>query len=1020
LSYQLRLLALSLCLAGLARSQSDANKGSISGTIFDPNQAVIPNARVSVTNTGTGLTRDTRSNESGQYRFIALDPGTYQLKAEAPGFAPATADNVVVTVGGAIQANITVALQATSQTVEVSSAFTQVTETNTSQTLDQQAIRDLPINGRRFQDFAVLTPTVQVEGARQQLSFAGQRGINSNVMVDGTDYNEPFFGGIRGGERSNFAFTVPQSAIQEFQAVSSGYAAEYGRSSGGLLNAITRSGSNAYHGEAFYQLRHKELGLKNPLNQQSLETQQQFGGGVGGPVKRDKLFFFAAAEQQFTKYPRLIRFATLDQFIGNVSADIQPAYDFFRSQEGPYRQTNNATAVLGRVDYQFSNGSRLTGRYNHSNNTAENAATNGGQIAPQVNFAISNNGTEKDNTDTAVGQLTSVLSPMVVNDLRVQYSHEGRPRDSNSFTPTVEANVVGRFGAVSFLPNTAYDYRLQFADGLTRQHGSHTMKFGVDYDYLGAGQTFGFNQFGRFTISTSNVRQILQILSRSGAGGNRFDDPSVSYLRQIGNLALDTNMQQLAFFAQDSWRISNSLTMNYGLRWEGQFNPQPASNNDYLVTNVRDFTFPLGRVDPTTIRSQFKQFAPRLGLAWNPKGAGRTVVRAQTGLFYAQTPIIVYAGPLNNFRVPAGDLSLTFDPSTGTGTAYQQLLAGGVDLNKVTLDKLPILTVDQAQKLAGPGRNPYFKGSPTTTAGDSYRNPRAFQASGGASHEVAHGLVLEYQFVHVVTVDLERNFDFNVPRPFIRPGDASLRPFFGLRSGTPRPNSNLGTVLVRETGGHSNYNANTFRAQYRHQRLQFAFSYTLSYNKSDDDNERNATGALYQNPFDMRREYNWSVLDTRHAIGAYAVYQAPLGIELAGLFRYRSALPFDPTTGGDTSELTTGTNRPLEAPGVVFLRNSFRNRDYKAVDLRLLKNFRITEGTRLQFSCEMFNLFNWQNMQFTSNAFIYGLGLQLNGQPAPVDARFQRLRLASGDYDPSTTVQQGMPFQAQLGLRFSF
>ena len=233
MSYQSRLLALSLCLAGLVRSQSDANKGSISGTIFDPNQAVIPSARVSVTNTGTGLTRDTRSNESGQYRFIALDPGTYQLKAEAPGFAPATADNVVVTVGGAIQANITVSLQATSQTVEVSSAFTQVTETNTSQTLDHQAIRDLPINGRRFQDFAVLTPTVQVEGARQQLSFAGQRGINSNVMVDGTDYNEPFFGGIRGGERSNFAFTVPQSSIQEFQAVSSGYAAEYGRSSGG-------------------------------------------------------------------------------------------------------------------------------------------------------------------------------------------------------------------------------------------------------------------------------------------------------------------------------------------------------------------------------------------------------------------------------------------------------------------------------------------------------------------------------------------------------------------------------------------------------------------------------------------------------------------------------------------------------------------------------------------------------------------------------------------------------------------
>src|SRR5262249_22760611 len=265
--------------------------------------------------------------------------------------------------------DLALSVQATVETIEVSAALVSETEVNSSQIVNLQAIQDLPINGRRFQDFATLTPTVQANDVtRGQLSFAGQRGINSNVMIDGTDYNEPFFGGIRGGERSIFAFTVPQSSVSEFQSVAAGYTAEYGRSTGGILNAITRSGTNAFHGDGFYQLRHKELGLSNPLHQQSLETQHQFGGGIGGPIKRDKLFFFGSAEQQFARFPRLAKFDTLDSVAGSVTPDIAPAYTYFRSLESPFDQTNNVTAVLGRVDYQFSRGSRLTVRYNYSYN----------------------------------------------------------------------------------------------------------------------------------------------------------------------------------------------------------------------------------------------------------------------------------------------------------------------------------------------------------------------------------------------------------------------------------------------------------------------------------------------------------------------------------------------------------------------------------------------------------------------------------------------------------------------------
>jgi len=350
MSLRLKLSFALLVFAAVAWCQADANKGSISGTIIDPNQAVIPNAKVTVSSSATGLQRTATSNDSGQYRFGALDPGTYDVKVEAPGFAVATAKDVVVAVGSTATVNLAVSLQATVQNIEVSSALLQVTDTTPSQVVGQEAIRDLPINGRRFQDFATMTPTVQATSdTRGQLSFAGQRGINSNVMVDGTDYNEPFFGGIRGGERSIFAFTVPQSAVQEFQSVVAGYSAEYGRSTGGILNAITRSGGNAFHGDGFYQLRHKELGVKNPLNQQSLETQHQYGGGVGGPIKKDKLFFFGAFEQQRAKYPHLVRFATLDRVAAAVTPDIAPAYTYLRSLEKPFTQTNNVVATVGRV-----------------------------------------------------------------------------------------------------------------------------------------------------------------------------------------------------------------------------------------------------------------------------------------------------------------------------------------------------------------------------------------------------------------------------------------------------------------------------------------------------------------------------------------------------------------------------------------------------------------------------------------------------------------------------------------------
>lgn len=271
--------------------------------------------------------------------------------------------------------------------------------------------------------------------------------------------------------------------------------------------------------------------------------------------------------------------------------------------------------------------------------------------------------------------------------------------------------------------------------------------------------------------------------------------------------------------------------------------------------------------------------------------------------------------------------------------------------------------------------------------------------------------------------------DYNVPRPIIRPGDQSGRPFFGLRSGTPRPNPNLGSVLVRDSNARSHFVGHTFRAQYRIKKVQLVANYTLSFNKSDDDNERQLGGITYQNPFALSREYHWSSLDSRHQVGAYAIYQAPYGLELRTTLRVRSGLPIDASTGTDSSELLSGNigNRPLEAPGLPFLRNSFRNRGFKSIDFRILKSFALRETVHLQLSGEIFNLFDFDNVAFLSAdtfpnnpAFIYGPGISTEGQEVAPFARFLRSRLASGAYDPQTTAQIGTPLQAQVGIRLRF
>ena len=1086
------LLALCLSFAAVpVMAQSQASTGQITGLVADAQGAAISKATVTATNKQTGLARSSTSNDDGLYAILLLPPGPYNVSAEASGFAATTVSDVEVTVGRTIGVNITMGVSGVQEVVSVTAGAIQVqtTRSEADSVLNQKAIENLPINGRRFQDFITLTPTAQVEPSRGQISLAGQRGINSSINVDGTDYNQPFFGGLRGGERSNNAFTIPQESIKEFQVVASGYSAEFGRSTGGIVNAVTKSGSNDWHGSGFYSHRPQELSRKSDLVQAAQDnrnasvpvgvpplefiaapTQQQWGGSFGGPVKKNKAFFFVAYEQQRFRNPRQVFFDQLATV--TPTAATQEAFDFYTSLQEPFTQTNDAKAFTGRFDYELSTNHRFNVRYGWNRAEALNATSVGNALFPTISNALSNNGTEIDGSHSVVGQFTSFFSSTMVNEFRGQFVREERPRPANSISPNV-SDVVGTYGTVNFLgQNIEFDRRTQVADSLTWSKGNHTIKFGGEYNHIFISQLFGFNQTGSFSIAGSNVTTVLDTLSVGGTIPNRFDSTSVTFLRQIGNLMASYATNETAIFAQDSWRIRPNLTLNYGLRWEGQYNPSPEANNTTLLSKVNNFRFPSGHVaDPTQIQDNAKQFGPRFGFAWDPWSDGKTVVRGYTGIYFARTPLILFAAAVNNWRVPPGDLSVqlpfstsslpTGDPRKTCITVYCQIKLIGIDLNTFALGALPDITSDKALAVAsalGLAVDPFVGAQPLFNSAD-YKNPKAYQGGFGIERQMNQSLSVGADFTYVHTVNLQRNRDLNVPVPLtsisempqlgdptkkVNIVDPAQRPFYGLRGNTstlipadqryaarPRPIPSLGQIQVRESTAKSLYRALTIRAKFQKKWGQFNTFYTLSKNISDDDNERSAGGFSYEDFYRFAPEYADSNIDRRHQFVASPLFFLPYGIDVASAIRVFSGTPVDAGSGiTDANEDRGGPDRPYRGPNVPFERNAFRNRATYGFDVHGAKHFDFAETKRLVFTVDIFNVLNLQNIQIAGTAstnYCAGATTAIGsncGFFGPTNPNF----LQTIDRNPASTRfgkillnnNPGPPFQMQFGARFQF
>ena len=1158
-------------LLGIGQVFAQAGTGSITGVVADSTGAIVPNATVKLVNINTGLENTTTASEDGIYRFTLLQPGTYSVSATSGSFAEQKF-NVEVQVGRTTDANFTLGASDVSATVEVTAEGIQTTASQPDAVLNSTAIENLPINGRRFQDFVTLTPSAQVENSRGQISLSGQRGINGNVNVDGVDFNQPFFGGIRGGERSNQAFVIPQESIREFQVVAAGYSAEYGRSTGGIVNAVTKSGSNDLRGSLFYLYRPEQLARGNEYTQaiedQRLSalgidatlapTQHQFGGSIGGPILKDKLFYFTSYEQQRFRAPRQVLFGTLTGTgfplpAGNRGLE---AFNFLQSLESSYEQTNDAYALLGRIDWNINNNNRFNARYNFSRNDALNAAATGETVLdPTTNSALSANGIERNRNNIGVAQLITNLSASIVNDLRLQYARERRPREANELAPNVFLGAnFGQYGSRNFLPTTQFDNRSQVADSLNYVTGNHVFKFGGEFSRILANQQFGFNQFGAYSLTSSSANgTVAENGTPGGFVGNvgilrnlsnirtivtppppatqtpvlflgRFDDTNARYARQIGNLQAEFVTKELAFFAQDSWRITPKLTLNYGLRAEQQYNPDPEATNPDLVRVVQNTIFPIRGTsfDPTQIPDSGWQLGPRLGFAYDPAGDGKTVIRGFSGIYYARTPGLIFADSVNNYRATPGNVSTTL-PFTGfsqtafnaflgtpagqpyltitgcnlTGTAaqiaactpntvYRQFAIAGINLNNFGLGSLPNVTPQQIAAISsglGLSTNP-FVGAQITGHAEDFKNPRSVQFGFGVEREIATNFVVGVDYSFVKTTRLQRNRDLNVPSPltgeqyraFLQANNTPARYDALVANGTiaqilgsgrtyialttpggltfpagtvatrQRPTNDpalnpvaanrlaLGSVQIRDSSAKSLYQGLTFRMRLVRKWGQLNAYYTLSSNKSDDDNERDSGGVAYANPYDLSGEYGPSRLDRTHQFVANPVFFLPFGFEVSSAIRLRSGTPLSTYIGTDANGDSIFNDRPILVPGVELPRNYFRNRNLYDVDLRVQKGFSFDESRRLVFSAEFFNILNTPNIVFafpgtnsTSGplAQYCSTGSQLCGLNGVTNVNFLQIR----EQNPSspnfgninlTTNPGSQVFQVQLGARFQF
>jgi hypothetical protein len=934
-------LVILIAAAGPAAAQSGSGAAAIEGTVTDPDNRAIPGALVIIISNETGYERTVSTDTRGRYFASAMPVGTYTVQVSAPRFATAQRVDVRLTVGTTEAANFSLKIATVTETVTVRAGapLLDKDETATSSTVGARAVADLPIRGRDFTEFAQLTPAIIQESDRNGLVIAGQRSINSNLAIDGTDFNDALQGNQRGGNEGVFFF--PQSAVREFQVVRGGATAEIGRTNSGFINVVTKSGSNTVDGEAFYYDRERALTSPDAFGRKLNNQQSQFGGSLGGPLRHDRAFLFGAIEQSLLKVPYAV------QFDAQASGVVAPA-DLLALQ-GEQQATNNPTAAFGRADVVVGSSGLLNVQGTYTRLHGENFNFD----TLQLNQAVTTNFMRKSESIGVKAGLTAVFGPGVLNEVRGQIATDDRDELPNVRSALVTITGFGNIGGDSGRPRAYHTTRYEATDQVSLTWGAHRLRAGFDFNANDVGQQREDNLQGRY-----DFKSLADYMARK-----------ISRYRQTVLVfnpedAFFTGRQtETAAYVQDKIVVGD-VTVTAGLRWEGQWNPQPTKPNPAIAYTAR-------------IPNDLKQWQPRAGLAWALGGSGATVVRVSGGLYAARTPATLFQRVFTDNGVTTLAVDSKFDPAVLSALTFPQPLTG-----------LPAGINVAAPRVFG--FDPDFV------------NPRSWQGTATVEQQIGQTVTLSVGYLFNATHNLQRRLDRNLFAPTIDPTGMPIFP-------TTRPNPAIGALSINESTARSRYDALAVSVTHRLARhFQMQGNYALARNMDDDSNEHLFRRETALNPFDLAAEWTYAKNDVRHNVNVNAVADIPWGFKAGAIVFARTGLPYTPIVGFDTQNDANDENDRAVINGHVVGRNSARQPAFFNLDLRLVKAFPAGAGRVVELIGETFNVTRAKNLNFGVDAVSpYGTAAQpvaTAGQPlfAPSTARF------------------GGPRQVQLGVRVVF
>ena len=949
------LVVFSLTIAVGAFAQSQATTGNIEGRVLDPKDAAVPGASVTATNQQTGLEKTATTDDQGGFTIAFLPPGPYTVRANSSGFSQMEVRDVAVTVGGKAPLDIRLSVGAASGSVTISSEAP-VVETNLSSvstTVNSRAIENLPVNGRNYLDFATLTPGVIRDQNREgDLSVGGQKGTLNSLQVDGVDNNNTFFGQSFGrtGVRPPYQFS--EESVQEFQVNQNGFSAEFGRAGGAVINVVTKSGTNNIHGGGFEFFRDESLNANTPQLkasqfQRGLPNKRpplqinQFGARLGGPIKRNKAFFFFTYDGQRQKLPNFLDPVGFFTQPANIQALLLPKLT-------TYQVNRNQDVFMLKGDVAVNNKNQLSLRFNQQNFTGKNNEFTG------ASGTLEHSGDSVAKTTTFSGSLVSTLTNTTVNEFRFQVAKDREPGLANSADPEAQINAGALFiGRNNFSPRETTIKRAQFIDNISFATGRHSFKTGFDLniDHIFNFFPGTFNGIYVFPTYAAFANNTPSTFSQNFAGAN------------TTGATTHPDSKDFAVFFQDDFRATPKLTLNLGVRYDRQFMAAPQVQNPNAALLAAGY-------DTSRQPNDSNNFGPRAGFSYAP--SDKTVVRGGYGLFYGRTTAIMLGTTHSNNGINILGVTLTCNttPSNPCPTYPNTLTAPP----------------------AGPGNIPnlflFAKG---------YQNPYVQQGRLGVEHEFTKDIAVSVTYLYYRGVHLSRTRDVNLFAPVatsavdpVSGETLTIQRFPGatFTSTAPiRPFPQFNRIDLFEDTGNSRYNGLAVMARRRFAPThmipffqgsgsQFLISYTLS--KAQDDKPDSTSVVpgggddfkVAQNSFDLRDEWGYSDADQRHRLVVSSVLE--LGkvksdnkllrilfndFTLSGITQLQSGFAYSAQFQTDINR--DGNSRNDRVPG--FARNSFRTAAVYQTDARITRTIRTSESTKLSLILEGFNIWNRAN-----------------------------------------------------------